>query len=50
MIALLIDERAAHIAHRRVTRACHLTVYPSEADTDQARREIEVEVLTRAKP
>ena len=44
LIARLIEERAIVIAHSRVTRACHLTVYPSEADRDQARREIE-EVL-----
>lgn len=49
LIHALIQERAAHIAHRRVTKACGLTVYASESDTDQARREIETEIL-RNKP
>ena len=46
LIHLLIEERAAHIAHRRVVHACHLTAYASDADRDQARREIEADVLT----
>lgn len=45
LIHLLITERAERIAHRRVTKACGLTVYASESDIDQARREIETEIL-----
>jgi len=39
---MLIEERAASNAYVRVLRACYLTVYPSEQDRDQARREIEM--------
>jgi hypothetical protein len=47
LIALLIQERAARIASDRVVRSCHLRAYASDADRDQARREIEAECLTK---
>lgn len=47
LIHLLIQERAYRIAHQRVARACGVTVYHSDADRDQARREIETYVLCK---
>jgi hypothetical protein len=45
-IHLLIEERAKVVAHARVVAALNLATYPSDADRDQARREIEREHLT----
>lgn len=45
LIHLLIEERAKEIAARRVCRAMHLTPCASQSDRDQARREIEADVL-----
>lgn len=45
LIHLLIEERAERIAATRVCRACLLTPYASQSDRDQARREIERDLL-----
>lgn len=50
LINLLIEERAERIAATRVCRSCLLTPYASQSDRDQARREIEREVLTKGTP
>lgn len=46
LIHLLIEERAVVLAWKRHYRAMCL---PTETETDQARREIEAEVLTTKK-
>lgn len=49
LIHLLIVERAARIAATRVCHACQVTAHASDSDRDQARAEIEREVLNPPK-